>query len=184
MREWAQYSVEEAGGRATVIVTGPLLVSSIGKLDRELRDYSESVQAIDITDAHPIDTVGAWIIYRFAERTGADIVGASEQAEVLIEAVESASSDAEIAPSGSGAAACLWTALRKARPTLSAATVTENERRPASFAAMPPSSFPCSSTSPTSARQRDALALSRTTPTRSRSLQPPLACGKTISRST
>lgn len=98
MREWAQYSVEEAGGRATVIVTGPLLVSSIGKLDRELRDYSESVQAIDITDAHPIDTVGAWIIYRFAERTGADIVGASEQAEVLIEAVESASSDAEIAP--------------------------------------------------------------------------------------
>ena len=81
-----------------MIVTGPLLVSSIGKLDRELRDYSESVQAIDITDAHPIDTVGAWIIYRFAERTGADIVGASEQAEVLIEAVESASSDAEIAP--------------------------------------------------------------------------------------
>ncbi len=98
MREWAQYSVEEAGGRATVIVTGPLVVSSIGKLDPELRDYSESVQAIDITDAHPIDTVGAWIIHRFAERTGADIVGASEQAEVLLEAVEEASSDAAIAP--------------------------------------------------------------------------------------
>ncbi len=98
MREWAQYSVEEAGGRATVIVTGPLLVSSIGKLDPELRDYNESVQAIDITDAHPIDTVGAWIIHRFAERTGADIIGASEQAEALIDAVEGASSDAEIAP--------------------------------------------------------------------------------------
>ncbi len=98
MREWAQYSVEEAGGRATVIVTGPLLVSSIGKLDPELRDYNESVQAIDISDAGPIDTVGAWIIYRFADRTGADIIGANEQAESLIEAVERASSDAAIAP--------------------------------------------------------------------------------------
>ncbi|MGB3797682.1 MAG: ABC transporter permease [Alteraurantiacibacter sp.] len=98
MREWAQYSVEEAGGRATVIVTGPLLVSSIGKLDPELRDYSDSVQAIDISGAGPVDTVGAWIIYRFSERTGADIIGASEQAEALIEAVEGASSDAAIAP--------------------------------------------------------------------------------------
>ena len=98
MREWARYSVEEAGGRATVVITGPLVVSSIGRLDPELRDYSDSVQTIDISDASPIDTVGAWIVHRFAERTGADIVGASEQAEVLLDAVEEASSDADIAP--------------------------------------------------------------------------------------
>ncbi|WP_338241156.1 MlaE family ABC transporter permease [Aurantiacibacter hainanensis] len=98
MREWAQYSVEEAGGRQTVVITGPLVVSSIGKLDPELREYADSVQAIDISDARPIDTVGAWIIHRFAERTGADIIGASEQAEVLLDAVEGASSDAAIAP--------------------------------------------------------------------------------------
>ncbi len=98
MREWAEFTIEESGGRATVVVTGPLLVSSIGKLDPELRAIDESVQAIDISNATPIDTVGAWIVFRFAKRTGADIIGASEQAEVLLDAVEGCESDAEIAP--------------------------------------------------------------------------------------
>lgn len=98
MREWAQYTIEETGGRATVVITGPLLVSSIGKLDPELREIDESVQAIDISEATPIDTVGAWIVFRFAQRTGADIIGANEQAEVLLEAVEDCESEAEVAP--------------------------------------------------------------------------------------
>ncbi|MFB0613474.1 MlaE family ABC transporter permease [Aurantiacibacter poecillastricola] len=98
MREWAEYTIEEAGGRATVIITGPLVVSSIGKLDPELRGITDSIQAIDISEAGPIDTVGAWIVFRFSQRTGADIVGASEQAEVLLDAVESAESDAEVSP--------------------------------------------------------------------------------------
>ncbi len=98
MREWAEYTIEEAGGRATVVITGPLVVSSIGRLDPELRAIDDSVQAIDISNATPIDTVGAWIVFRFAKRTGADIIGASEQAEVLLEAVEGCESDAEIAP--------------------------------------------------------------------------------------
>ncbi|WAT19131.1 ABC transporter permease [Aurantiacibacter sp. MUD11] len=98
MREWAQYSVEERGGRATVVITGPLLVSTIGAIDPQLRDHHDSVQQIDISDATPIDTVGAWIVHRFAARTGAEIIGASEQAEVLIDAVERSASEAAIAP--------------------------------------------------------------------------------------
>jgi len=98
MREWAQYSIEEAGGRATVVITGPMVVSSVGHLDPELREITDSIQTIDISGASPIDTVGAWIIFRFSQRTGADIVGASEQAEVLLEAVEDCESEAQIAP--------------------------------------------------------------------------------------
>ncbi|APE27104.1 MlaE family ABC transporter permease [Aurantiacibacter gangjinensis] len=98
MREWADYTVEEHGGRATVAITGPLVVSGIGMIDPALRNHTESVQTIDLAGVTRIDTVGAWIVYRFAERTGADITGASEQAEVLLDAVEDCRSEADIAP--------------------------------------------------------------------------------------
>ena len=98
MREWAQFSVEERGGRATVVITGPMLVSTIGAIDPELRKYEGSVQAVDISQATPIDTVGAWIVFRFAARMQAEVIGASEQAEVLLDAVENSESEAAIAP--------------------------------------------------------------------------------------
>ncbi len=98
MREWAEYTIEEAGGRATVVITGPMVVSSVGRIDPELRDIGDSIQTIDISEVSRIDTVGAWILYRFAQRTGADIVGGSEKAEVLLDAVERAESEAPIAP--------------------------------------------------------------------------------------
>lgn len=98
MREWADFSLEEAEGRSTVKVEGPLLVSTIGHLDPELRDLDADVHYIDIADATPIDTVGAWVIYRFSKDNNAEIIGASEQAEILIDAVEGAASTADIAP--------------------------------------------------------------------------------------
>ena len=33
MREWADFTVQEAGGRVTIALQGPLLVSTIGVLD-------------------------------------------------------------------------------------------------------------------------------------------------------
>lgn len=98
MREWADYTVHESGGGTTIAVSGPLLVSTISVLDRRLREYEGAAQAIDISHAAPIDTVGAWTIFRFAQQSGARIVGASEQASILIEAVEESASTADIAP--------------------------------------------------------------------------------------
>ena len=59
MREWAAYSLEESGERRTLVVTGPLLISTIGALDRELRVFEGEVDAIDLSQAGAIDTVGA-----------------------------------------------------------------------------------------------------------------------------
>ena len=98
MREWAEFSVQEGGGRTTIHVTGPLLVSTIGKLDRELREYQGYVQEVDISQAAPIDTVGAWTIFRFADEQNARIVGANEQADILLETVEESHSSAKIRP--------------------------------------------------------------------------------------
>jgi len=98
MREWAEYSLQEEGGCTTLVVTGPLLVATIDHLDSALRDMDDPVQFIDISDAHPIDTVGAWVIHRFAEKHSAEILGASEQAEVLLEAVQESASTANVKP--------------------------------------------------------------------------------------
>jgi phospholipid/cholesterol/gamma-HCH transport system permease protein len=98
MREWADYTIEEAGGRTTLVVTGPLLVSTIGKLDAALRKIEEPVQFVDISKAAPIDTVGAWVIHRFAEEQQAEVLGASEQAEILIDTVTGSASAEPISP--------------------------------------------------------------------------------------
>lgn len=98
MRQWAQFTVEEHSGRATLVVTGPLLVSTVGRMDKELRALDVDVQAVDISAVPRVDTVGAWVIHRFAQEQGAEILGESEQAQVLIEAVSGSASSAAISP--------------------------------------------------------------------------------------
>ncbi|MGC1270435.1 MAG: ABC transporter permease [Croceibacterium sp.] len=98
MREWADYTVEDAGGRTTIAITGPLLVSTIGQLDRALRVLEGPVQRVDLSNSGTIDTVGAWTVSRFADQHQAEITGASEQAERLIATVRDAASDASIEP--------------------------------------------------------------------------------------
>ena len=98
MREWADFTVQEGGGRTTIVLQGPLLVSSIGLIDRKLRDVTEPVQFVDLSQAGDIDTVGAWIVARFADEHQARINGASEQALKLIETVRENASTAPIEP--------------------------------------------------------------------------------------
>lgn len=98
MREWAEYSVEEEGGRAKLVLTGPLLVSSIGILDRELRAFDGHIDEIDLSEAGSIDTVGAWTVLRFSRQQEAEITGAGDQARRLLKAVEEAESSADIEP--------------------------------------------------------------------------------------
>jgi phospholipid/cholesterol/gamma-HCH transport system permease protein len=98
MREWAAYSLDETGGRRALVVTGPLLISTIGALDRELRAFDGKVDTIDLAQAGAIDTVGAWTVLRFSREQGAKIVGADEQAARLLKAVEAARSSAALLP--------------------------------------------------------------------------------------
>jgi phospholipid/cholesterol/gamma-HCH transport system permease protein len=98
MREWADFTVQEGGGRITVVLEGPLVVSSIGLLDRKLREFKDPVQHVDLSNTGEIDTIGAWTVWRFADEHRARITGASEQAERLIETVRESASKAPIAP--------------------------------------------------------------------------------------
>lgn len=88
MRDWADFTTETAeDGAITLSLSGPLTVSSIGIVDRRLRALAEPVARVDLSAVSDIDTVGAWTAWRVADENGAEIVGASEQAERLIAAL-------------------------------------------------------------------------------------------------
>ncbi|MGX7896679.1 MlaE family lipid ABC transporter permease subunit [Tsuneonella sp. HG222] len=98
MRTWADFSVEDGGSGGRMRLEGPLLVSSIGPLDRKLRAFDGQVSEIDLGGTERIDTVGAWTVLRFAREQSAEIVGAGERAKRLLKAVEEAESSADIEP--------------------------------------------------------------------------------------
>ncbi len=62
-------------------------MSSIGALEPELRDIEGPLAQIDLSDVSEIDTVGAWVVCDLAERLDAKVVGASERATRLMDAV-------------------------------------------------------------------------------------------------
>ena len=98
MREWAEYKLEETDAGRTVRLTGPLRVSSIGVLDRELRAIDGPIEVVDLSGSDEMDTVGAWVVLRFAGDHEAEVTGASDQAEVLMKAVGGSQGSAPIKP--------------------------------------------------------------------------------------
>lgn len=98
MGEQAEFTVEEGGSGRRVVLSGPLRISTVAGLDKQLRQFSGGARFVDLSQVSVIDTVGAWSALRFAREQGAEITGASRQAQILIEAVEGARSDAEIEP--------------------------------------------------------------------------------------
>ena len=86
-----------AKGELTLALSGPLLLSSIGQIARQLRGIDD-ITVVDIAGVTAIDTVGAWTVWRTARDSGAEITGASAEAQRLITAVSGSQGMAEIAP--------------------------------------------------------------------------------------
>ena len=88
MRVWADFTLEQDdAGRPVVALSGPLTVSSIGVVDRMLREHEGEVAKVDISAVPEIDTVGAWTVWRMLRDHQAELVGASNKAKRLIAAV-------------------------------------------------------------------------------------------------
>jgi len=85
----AQFEVDEgANGGATLALSGPYLVSTIGSVDDDLRGLDGEINQVDLSDVSEIDTVGAWVACSLATQHNAEIVGASPRAQRLIKALE------------------------------------------------------------------------------------------------
>lgn len=98
MREVADFTVQETGGYSTVVVQGPLLISTVAQLDRDLRAYDSAVGQVDLSGVDAIDTVGAWTVLRFSEQHNAAIIGADNAAQRLIDTVKTAKNTSAISP--------------------------------------------------------------------------------------
>ena len=97
MERFAAFEVERAEGQdATMALSGPWLVSTIGAVERDLADSPDDAKRIDLARITEIDTAGAWLISRAAEKRGAGIAGASKRAQRLIDAVGGLGFDADV----------------------------------------------------------------------------------------
>lgn len=88
MLEAADFTLDEDGrGAATLALRGPMRVWSASAIDGPLANVTQTVTQIDLSRVTDIDTTGAWLVWRTARDHDARIVGASEEALRLIEAV-------------------------------------------------------------------------------------------------
>ncbi len=96
MRAQADFSIEDgAEGQRVLHLSGPLTVAGLGRIDNALRNLGGNFSQISIARAMQFDTVGAWVVWRLADESGAPITGASKDAQRLIDAVSRSENDAE-----------------------------------------------------------------------------------------
>jgi phospholipid/cholesterol/gamma-HCH transport system permease protein len=78
------------GDARTLRFTGNLLLAQLGTLPERLNGVSGDVAAVDLSGIDRIDTIGAWVVHRFAIQHGARIEGLSGDSRHLFEQVEKA----------------------------------------------------------------------------------------------
>ena len=92
MSDMAAFSNDRTGGgeAGTLSFTGHLTLARIGDLPERLRAFDGKVARVDLSRVDRIDTVGAWIIHRFAATHDAEIAGLDANSEHLLHQVEAA----------------------------------------------------------------------------------------------
>ena len=99
MSAGAGYNLIETGdGGYRLELEGAYLVSTVGRVDRELRKIGEPISEIDVSQVDEIDTVGAWIAFHLAQEHDAEITGANDRASRLFEAVKAPSEGVGMRP--------------------------------------------------------------------------------------
>ena len=73
----ADFTLTEDSGARVVRFSGALTLAEVRDLPERLGAIDGPVQRVDLSQAARIDTIGAWIVRRFAREHGATIDGAS-----------------------------------------------------------------------------------------------------------
>ena len=86
MAQPADFTEEQLPEGGTALhFSGTLSIAHIGDLDQRLRAVASTVSQIDISQIDHIDTVGAWLVYRTAQKHDAKITNADKDAARLID---------------------------------------------------------------------------------------------------
>ncbi|MBW4330056.1 MlaE family lipid ABC transporter permease subunit [Stakelama sp. CBK3Z-3] len=74
----------------TLHLTGALVLAHLGDLPDSLDAVEDGVRTIDLSDVDRMDTIGAWVVYRFADKHDAEITGLNEDQQRLFGQVREA----------------------------------------------------------------------------------------------
>src|SRR5687767_3265029 len=89
------------GAGETYRIAGALTITRAATTAREIDALADPL-TIDLSKVSKIDTVGAWLVYRTVRDRRARVVGASPEAESLLEQVAEADKPAKVRPDARG----------------------------------------------------------------------------------
>ncbi|MBL0768849.1 ABC transporter permease [Sphingopyxis sp. XHP0097] len=93
MAAWADFEHSDGADGAEVRFSGRLTLARLGDLPARIEEVGP-ISTLDLSQIQRIDTVGAWIVTRAAaQHPGARIVGASDEAQRLLDALASDKSE-------------------------------------------------------------------------------------------
>ncbi len=102
MRAPPDFSADQDHAAPTLRFTGSLSLAQLGDFPRRLRYHPGPVARLDLSGVERIDTVGAWLIHRFAVEHNAEIEGLSPDATRLLAQVAGADQPVEMRPDSAG----------------------------------------------------------------------------------
>jgi phospholipid/cholesterol/gamma-HCH transport system permease protein len=96
MSAQADFEQVDADGEAVLRFTGDLSLAQLGDLPDRLAAIQTPVQRIDLSGINRLDTVGAWVLHRFARDSGAAIEGLDPDEQHLLQQVQAAEHPIEL----------------------------------------------------------------------------------------
>ncbi|MEY2927333.1 MAG: hypothetical protein RL367_1810, partial [Pseudomonadota bacterium] len=98
MMEMADFAEDRSGDKPVLRFSGRLTLARVGDLPTRLGKRDMPPGVVDLSAVDRIDTVGAWLIYKLVRDHGTKVIGASAEAERLIEQVGQAGREGRIHP--------------------------------------------------------------------------------------
>jgi phospholipid/cholesterol/gamma-HCH transport system permease protein len=89
--------------RGVARFSGSLSLAKIGDLPERLRAFDGKISKVDLSGIERIDTVGAWLIHRFAAEHDAEITGLDHDGVHLLDQVSAADQPVAMRPASIGA---------------------------------------------------------------------------------
>jgi phospholipid/cholesterol/gamma-HCH transport system permease protein len=93
----ADFTEEEDGGARVLRFSGSLSLANLGTLPERL-DAQDKVDTVDLSGVERIDTIGAWVVHRYARRHDATIEGLGEDQQRLLDQVAAADKPMQMRP--------------------------------------------------------------------------------------
>ncbi|PVX28053.1 ABC transporter permease [Sphingomonas pokkalii] len=102
MRAAADFERTDANGEAVLRFSGDLSLAFLGDLPNRLEAIDGAVTRLDLSAVGRMDTVGAWVIHRFARDRGATIDGLDADEQHLLDQVVAAEHPIQLPPPSPG----------------------------------------------------------------------------------